>query len=240
MTAYTTDTFFNGRLRVRQSRNGYRFSIDAVLLAYYAQPRPGGVVLDLGTGCGIIPLMLVYRQPDIRVYGIELQTALADAAVHNVRANRMTERITIINGDMKNLEPATTGGPVDLVVCNPPYRKFGSGRINPDSQRAAARHEIHVDLAAVVGSAARMLSGGGRFLVVYPAERLADIVCRMREVRIEPKVLRTIHSGEGENAKLIVIEGTKNGRPGITVAPPLAVYRENGTYAPAVEKMFVP
>ena len=240
MTATSVDTFFNGRLQVRQSRNGYRFSIDAVLLAYYARPRPGDAVLDLGTGCGIIPLIIAYRHPDIRSYGIELQTELAHAAAENVRANHMTDRITIMAGDMKTLTPGATGGLMDLVTSNPPYRKSGSGRINPDSQRAVARHEIHIDLDAVVGTAARMLRVGGKFVVVYPAERLTDLMCRMRDARIEPKLLRTIHSVDQQAAKLIIMEGVREGRPGLTVASPLSIYRENGTYTPAVEKMFRP
>ena len=106
---------------------GYRFSIDAVLLAYFADPRPGDKVLDLGTGCGIIPLILAYRQPNIAIYGVEVQTKLAELAVSNVRENQLEGRITVFCTDMKLLRPAMTAGPVDLVVCNPPFRRRGSG-----------------------------------------------------------------------------------------------------------------
>ncbi|MBW2593405.1 MAG: tRNA1(Val) (adenine(37)-N6)-methyltransferase [Deltaproteobacteria bacterium] len=238
MSLYTTDTFFNGQVSVKQSRHGYRFSIDAVLLARLAAVHPGERVVDLGAGCGIVSLLLAYRYPDIRLYGIELQQELAIAAKDNVTENHMQDRIVILQGDMKTVTAGSVGGPVDLVVSNPPYRKSGSGRINPDSQKALARHEIHVTIEGVARTARRLLKTAGRFVVVYPAERLADILTRMRGAGIEPKWLCMIHSGRKTPAKLMVIEGVKGGRPGMKIAPPLVIYREDGTYTPAVEKMF--
>ena len=238
MSFYTTDTFFGGRVSVRQSRQGYRFSVDAVLLARLAAVRPGDRIVDLGTGCGIVPLLLAHQYPDIHVYGVELQQELATVAGDNASANHMQDRITILQGDMKALTTQSVDGPVDLVISNPPYRKSGSGRINPDSQRALARHEIHVTLEDVVAAARRLLRTAGRFAVVYPSERLTDILTRMRIAGIEPKRLCMIHSGRQTSAKRMVIEGVKGGRPGMKIAPPLIIYREDGTYTPAVEKMF--
>jgi len=139
---------------------------------------------------------------------------------------------------MKTLTAGSVGGPVDLVISNPPYRKSGSGRINPDSQKALARHEIHVTLEDVVRTARRLLRTAGRFVVVYPAERLTGILTRMRCAGIEPKQLCMIHSGRKTPAKLMVVEGVRGGRPGMKIAPPLIIYGEDGTYTPAVEKMF--
>ena len=237
MSVYTTDTFFNGQVLVKQHRQGYRFSIDAVLLARLAAVRPGDRVVDLGTGCGIVPLLLAYRHSDIRLYGIELQQGLADAARDNVLANHMQDRITILEGDMNTVTAGSVGGPVDLVVSNPPYRKSGSGRVNPNSQKALARHEIHVTLEEVVKTARRLLRTAGRFVVIYPAERLADLLTRMRGAGIEPKWLCIIHSGRKTPAKLMVVEGVKGGQPGMKIAPPLFIYCEDGTYTPAVERM---
>lgn len=238
MSIHTTDTFFNGQVSVKQSRHGYRFSIDAVLLACLASVHPGDRVVDLGAGCGIVSLLLAYKYPDIMLYGIELQPELANAAGDNVSANHMQNRIAIVQGDMKTVTAGSVGGPVDLVISNPPYRKSGSGRINPGSQKALARHEIHVTLEGVVGAARRLLKTAGRFIVVYPAERLTDILTRMRGAGIEPKWLCMIHSGRKTTAKLMVIEGVKGGRPGMKIAPPLVIYSEDGTYTPEVEKMF--
>jgi tRNA1Val (adenine37-N6)-methyltransferase len=238
MSLYTTDTFFNGQVSVKQCRHGYRFSIDAVLLAHLAVVHPGERVVDLGTGCGIVSLLLAYQYPDIRLYGVELQPELVNAAKDNVSVNRMQDRISILEGDMKTIIAKSVGGPVDLVVSNPPYRKSGSGRINPGSQKALARHEIHVTLEGVVSAARRLLRTAGRFVVIYPAERLADLLTRMRRAGIEPKWLCMIHSGRETTAKLMVVEGVKGGRPGMKIAPPLFIYREDGTYTAAVEKMF--
>jgi tRNA1Val (adenine37-N6)-methyltransferase len=240
MTSYTTDTFFNGRIGIKQNQAGYRFSIDAVLLAYHAGPRSGDKVLDLGTGCGIIPLIMAYRHPDIRICGVEVQAALAELAVSNARENRYDDRITIYCNDMKHLQPDKTAGAVDLVVCNPPYRKQGSGRINPDEQRAIARHELKADLGTVVKTAYRMLRTAGRFVTIYAADRITDILTEMRVDRLEPKYIRMVHSDRHAEAGLVLVEGIKGGRPGLKIAPPLIVYDDKGEYTKEVKKMFRP
>ncbi len=240
MNPLTADTFFNGRIRVKQNRDGYRFSIDAVLIAGLTIPSPDDTVLDLGTGCGIIPLILAYRHPKIKVHGIEVQQQLADLAIINVEENRMKDRITIHCMDMKKLKHDMMSGPVDLVVSNPPYRKAESGRINPDQQRAVARHEIKATLSDVVETAQRMLRTAGRFVTVYPAERMADILIQMRSAGLEPKSLRTVHSDRHTDAKLIIVEGKKGGRPGLKIGSPVIIYRKDGSYTEEVQEMFKP
>jgi tRNA1Val (adenine37-N6)-methyltransferase len=240
MNSYTTDTFFNGKIRITQDRTGYRFSIDAVVLAYHTVPHPGEKVLDLGTGCGIIPLILAYRQPQIAIYGVEVQKELSELAVSNVRENQLEDRITVLSADMKLIDPSMTAGPVDMVVCNPPFRKQGSGRINPDAQRAVARHEITVTLGDIIQTSHRMLRTAGRLVLIYTAGRLTDILCRMRTDGIEPKFLRMIHSRQDSEAALILIEGVKGGRPDLKIAPPLIIYDKRNHYTDEVESMFRP
>jgi tRNA1Val (adenine37-N6)-methyltransferase len=240
VNACTTDTFFNGKIQINQNRTGYRFSIDAVLLAHFANPRSGNKVLDLGTGCGIIPLILAYRQPLISIYAVEVQTALAELAVSNVRENRQEDRITVICTDMKLLKPPMTAGLVDLVVCNPPFRRQGSGRINPDAQRAVARHEIKANLSDIIQTSHRMLRAAGRLLLIYTAGRLTDVLSRMRIEGIEPKFLRMIHSRQDTKATLVLIEGIKGGRPDLKIAPPLIIYGRGNDYTEEVALMFRP
>jgi tRNA1Val (adenine37-N6)-methyltransferase len=240
MNSYTTDTFFDGKIRITQDRTGYRFSLDAVLLAYFADPRSGDKVLDLGTGCGIIPLILAYRQPHIALYGVEVQTELAELADSNVRENQLEDRITVFCTDMKLLRPDMTAGPVDLVVCNPPFRRQGSGRINPDAQRAVARHEIKANLGEIIQTSHRMLRTAGRLVLIYTAGRLTDILSRMRTDGIEPKFIRMIHSRQDTEAVLILIEGVKGGRPDLKIAPPLIIYDKKTDYTDEVESMFRP
>ena len=240
MADYTTDTFFNGRIRVKQDREGYRFSIDAILLANQAAPRPEDKVLDLGAGCGIISLILAYRHSGLTVYAVEVQAELARLASTNVNDNQLQDRITILDADMKTLKPDMTAGPVDLVVCNPPYRRPDSGRINPNQQRAIARHELKAELQDVIACTRRILKTTGRFVTIYTAERTADILCQMRAGGLEPKYIRAIHSDAHSEAKLVLVEGTKGGNPGLKITPPLILYQENGDYTDEVQRMFEP
>jgi tRNA1Val (adenine37-N6)-methyltransferase len=240
MECLTTDSLFNGNIRVKQNRSGYRFSMDALVLAQHAIPCPDDTVLDLGTGCGIIPLILAYRHPTIKIYGVEVQTQLADIATHNIAENGMEDRIRILCKDLKRLKQNMTCGPVDLVVTNPPYRKLTSGRLNPNQQRAVARHEIKTTLSEVVETARCMLRTSGRFVIIYSAERLTDIIIQMRSAGIEPKYIRMIHSSPQMNAKRIIVEGKKGTRHGIKIGPPLIIYRKNGSYSDEARAMFLP
>lgn len=234
----TADAFFDGRIRVRQYRDGYRFSVDSVILAHHVAAAPAERFLDLGTGCGIMPLIIAVRNPNASVTGIEIQEDLADLAAANVLENRLTERIGIRHLDMTRLARRDVVGPVDMVFSNPPYRRMRSGRMNPNRQKAAARHEIHATLTQVVATAARMLDLGGRFALVYSAERLAELLSELRGRDLEPKWLRAVHSRAAAPAKLVLVEALKGGRSGMTVGPPLVVYKADGDYTAEVSAMF--
>ena len=161
MDEVTRDSFFDGRIRLAQPRRGYRYSIDAVILANGVNPKPGQTLVDLGTGCGIIPLILAFRCPAIRIWGIELQASLAAVAEENIRENHLASTVTIVCADMRAVAPESIGAPVDIVVSNPPYRRGRSGRINPDEQRALARHEIAVTLPDLTRISRRLLRNRG-------------------------------------------------------------------------------
>jgi tRNA1Val (adenine37-N6)-methyltransferase len=240
MPSVTPDTFFNGRIRVDQDRHGYRFSIDAVLLASFCRLQSCRTIVDLGTGCGIIALILGYRYPDARIKAVEIQPALAEFAKVNACQNAMGDRITVLQTDMRTLTARMVSGPVDAVVSNPPYRRGESGRINPDEQRALARHEIAVTLPEIVQTACRVLKTGGRFLTVYPAERLGELFSRMGAERIEPKRVQAVHSDRSKAAKLVLVEGIKGARPGVAIAAPLFLYAADGAYTEEIQKMFLP
>jgi tRNA1Val (adenine37-N6)-methyltransferase len=152
----------------------------------------------------------------------------------------MTSQVTVLRADMRDIRPETIGAPVDTVVCNPPYRRGRSGRVNPNEQQALARHEIAITLPDIVAVSRRLLKTGGRMIVIYTASRIADLLWHMRAGRIEPKRLRTIHPEPGKDARLVLVEGAKNGRPGTVVLPPLIVYTGHGDYSEEVEAMFAP
>ncbi|MBR9980309.1 MAG: tRNA1(Val) (adenine(37)-N6)-methyltransferase [Desulfatitalea sp.] len=233
----SSDTFFNGRLIVHQLRNGYRFSIDAVLLAATITPRPGDRMLDLGTGCGVISLIVAFRHPTVQIHAVEIQESLADLARTNIAANHLDQRISLSQADMRHLPAGQVGAPFDWVVSNPPYRASCTGRVNPDNQKALARHEIMLDVTQLIATAKRMLRTGGRLATIFPAARAVDLLWQMRSAGLEPKWLQAVHSREGEEARLLMVHAIKAARPGLIWAPPLMVYGEDGGYTPAVQKM---
>jgi len=227
----TTETPFLKGLRICQKRKGYRFSIDAVVLAHHVSLKAPAVAVDLGTGCGIIPLILASRFPLLQVYGIEIQKDLAELALKNVRLNHMEGQITILHTDMKDLGPYLRSGVADVVCSNPPYRKLHAGRLNPDPEKAVAKHEVKAAISDVLSVAEKLLKTSGRVFVIYAADRATDLLTQMRASKLEPKGLRWVHSKENQNAELVLAEGLKRGKPGLKVAAPLVVHNKDGSYS---------
>ena len=219
---------------------GYRFSLDAAIAAAGVHPKKGDVILDLGTGCGIIALMLAFRYAFVRIIGIEIQDRLVDLARTNIRENKLDKQIAIVPGDVRKLHSRDVGGPVDWIVCNPPYRKARSGRINPETQKALARHEINITMTDIVHCAQKFLHNGGQFVSIYPAERGVDLLANMRQAGIEPKWMQCVHSHAGDKAKLLCVRGKKGGRPGLSIQSPMVIYDEQGAYTDEVEHLLHP
>jgi tRNA1Val (adenine37-N6)-methyltransferase len=215
----TIDPFMDGRLRIIQSKKGYRFSIDALLLADFVTIKKNDIAIDLGTGCGVIPLSILATKPVKHIYSIEIQQELAFQAMRNARLNNLENRMSVIMGDLKN--PPLPASSMNVVVCNPPYRRKESGRINPDRQRAIARHEIYASLDDIIKTARYLLVTKGRLSIIYPAERMTDLLEKLRASGFEPKKLRVIYPDNDSNAKLVLIEAWLNGNSGLTILPPL-------------------
>jgi tRNA1Val (adenine37-N6)-methyltransferase len=239
MRALTEDRFYGGRLVVCQHRDGYRFSIDAALLAAFVRTAPEARVVDLGCGCGIVALLMAFLEPSCRVVGVEIQPGLATLAKTNVARNRLEGRITILEKDLRQLQRRHCG-PVDLVVANPPFRPAGSGRINPDEERAGARHEILGTLADFVSAGRRLLNPGGSLMLIYPASRGVDLILTLRKAGLEPKYLRLVHTRPGSGARLILVRALKGAGPALEVGPPLFVYQAPGQYGQEVAAMLDP
>jgi tRNA1Val (adenine37-N6)-methyltransferase len=194
------DDFMDGGLKLIQSRTGYRFSIDAILLSEFVTIKRGDMVVDLGTGCGIIPLTLLLTKPVGYAIGLEIQADLADQAARNIILN-----------------PSSA----DVVICNPPYRPTNSGRINPEPQRAIARHEMLASLNDILNATSRILRAKGRLAMIYPAVRLVDVLVRMRGFNLEPKRVRIVYPGMQSEGKLALIEASLGGSGGLKILPPL-------------------
>ncbi|MCK5437245.1 MAG: tRNA1(Val) (adenine(37)-N6)-methyltransferase [Desulfobulbaceae bacterium] len=227
-TECTEDTMFSGRLTCVQHRLGYRYSIDSLLLAHFVAPKKDDHILDLGAGCGIVSLILAYRWPDVTVSAFEIQNRFVSLIRRNIEKNRFQDRIRVIEGDLCGISKLIEPGAFELVVSNPPYRKSGSGRLNPEKEQAIARHEIVADLRSVIRAALFAVKNRGRAAFVYPAARGAALMAELKSSGLEPKRLRIIHSYPGGDGKLVLIECVKNGREELKILPPFFVYTEPG------------
>lgn len=221
------DLTFND-LKILQAKTGYRFSIDPVLLSAFIPSLKNARVVDLGTGNGIIPLLLSARKEAQSITGVEIQPVMVERAQRSVELNGLEETIRIVQGDIRELPEELLAGGYDVVTVNPPYRAPDSGRVAPGSERAMARHELSGDLADFLNAAASLLKSGGRFYIVYLADRVAELLSGMRSCRLEPKRLRTVHPHEGEAARMVLVEGRKGGRQGMVVEAPLTIYKGEG------------
>jgi len=231
-------SLFEGRLSLYQYKEGYRFSIDSLLLAAFARERVRGQVADLGTGSGVLPLLLARSAEVSSITGFEIQPDLAELARRNVELHKLDGRVSIEQADIKKMRSLRRAETFDAAVANPPFYPLGTGRINPNAQDAGARHELLATLQDFVGAAARLVKNGGRFCAIFPASRGADFICTMRANKIEPKALRCVHSREGENAVMVLVEGMKNAGSQATILPPLVIYASGQTYGSEVQAMF--
>jgi len=219
----TVDTIINDQIRIYQPLDGYRFSIDAVALANSIKPSKHEQILDLGTGCGVIPIILAHTYPDITLIGVEIQKELVDLANHNITINNFNHRIKIIHTDMKNLKGNGFCTPITRVICNPPYWTLQSGRMNPNEQRAIARHEIHATLNDIVETARRILPTSGHLHMVYPVDRMVDLITTLRLYHIEPKRMRLIHFDYLSDARLILVDAIKAAKSGLIMEKPFFI-----------------
>lgn len=237
---YTDDTLFDGRLICRQHQKGYRFSVDAVLLAHFCSPAKRDRVLDLGTGCGIVSLIMAHRHGDILLTGLEIQPDLAVLARNNVVQNHFSDRIDIISGDYREIKKLVTVESFDLVVSNPPYYPLGKGRMNPTGEQAAARHELHGDIFQLMKSGAFAVKNKGRVCVVYPADQTARLFSAMSANGLVPKKILPVYSYPEEGrARLVLVEAIKNGGHELAFLAPFYIYSEkNGPYSPRMQDYY--
>ncbi len=217
----TLDTFFDGKLQVIQKKKGYRFSMDAVLLSQFVKIRKDERVIDLGTGCGILPLLLSQTTKARSLVGVEIQAGLAECAKKNVLLNHLEDRMSILQQDLRELGKTFPPGSFDVVLSNPPYRKYRSGRINPSMEKAIARHEMRGTLEDLISVASYLLPAKGRCYVIFPATRTVDLLVALRSRKLEPKRLQFVHPHIGEDAKFILVESIKTSGVELKVTAPL-------------------
>jgi tRNA1Val (adenine37-N6)-methyltransferase len=228
------ETFLRGRLRILQKKRGYRFSLDPVLLAARVALKRGDRVIDLGTGSGIIPLLLAARHETGAIVGLEIQERYADMARRSVALGGLAERIEIRRGDVRDARIEFGPESFDVATCNPPFRPVGTGKVNPSDEKAIARHEVAGTLSDFVAAMRYLLRQRGRAHLVVPAARLVDLLAILRGARLEPSRLRTVHPRPGSRAELALVEAVKGGKPGLTVEAPLVVNGDGEGYSDEV------
>jgi tRNA1Val (adenine37-N6)-methyltransferase len=234
----TLDHLLPGNMKILQKKKGYRFSIDSILLAHFVRLQGGQKVLDLGTGSGIIPIILATKVKTTEIWGVEIQEELAEMAKKNIAMNHLQGCVHIVKGDARNLADRIGSERFDIVLTNPPYRKIRSGRINPLREKAIARHEIKGSLTDMAKIAFRLLRPKASFYIVYPAVRTADLITYIRESNLEPKRLRLVHPNREKGAQLILVEASKGGGPGVEIHPPLFIHDLNGQYSEEMRSIY--
>ncbi|MCY1033757.1 methyltransferase [Corallococcus sp. BB11-1] len=226
----TLDAICGGEVQVLQRRAGYRFTLDPVLLAHFAVFEAGahrGRLVDLGTGCGIIPLVLARRLGRTDITALELQPGLFSLAERNVYLNRSEGAVTLVQGDLRRAEEMFPASSFGHVLCNPPYRARTAGQRNLSLEKALARHELACELPDVVRAAAYLLVPRGGLCMVYPASRFGELVSVLRTVQLEPRTVRMVHPRADRPAKLVLLHAVKGGRADLTVLPSLVVHSED-------------
>ena len=213
-----------------QDPSRFCFGVDAVLLSSFARVKKGDRVLDLGTGTGIIPILLAAKTKGEHFTGLEIQEESAEMASRSVAMNELEEKVSIQQGDIKEVALLFHGQTFQVVTSNPPYMNEGGGLVNPHSPKAIARHELLCSLEDVVSGASKLLQKGGRFYMIHRPHRLTDIMTLLRQYKLEPKRLRFIHPFQDKAPTMVLVEGIKESNPMITVDAPLIIYKAPGEY----------
>ncbi|BDD87234.1 tRNA1(Val) (adenine(37)-N6)-methyltransferase [Desulfofustis limnaeus] len=239
------DTMFGGAVKCRQYRHGYRYSIDSLLLAHFPQINSAETVLDIGTGCGIIGLILLYRygHQAISVTGLEAQHELLELADVNRRINGCGDRFQLIHGTVEESARLLPAEAYTLVVLNPPFYRAGSGRPSVNRQARIARHQGPDGIGPFLAAAAHAVKNRGRVALIYPAENTVELLAALRQVKLEAKRIRPVYSypDPEEQARLVLVEATKNGSPDLALLPPLYIYRcRGGPWSAEVAAMYQP
>lgn len=224
-------------IRLYQSKKGYRFSVDSLLLYDFVTLREAFAVADLGAGSGIIGILLAKKYPKASVDLFEIQDSLFRLARKNILLNQLEDRVKPIRCDLR-IQPVSASGAYDLVVSNPPFRKLRSGLLNIEVEKAIARHEIKLSLQEFVAAAASFLRAKGRLCLIYHPSRLSELIDALRKKGIEPKRLRFVHSTISSEAKMVLVEAAKGGRTGLKVEKPLYLYKEGGGYADEMKMIY--
>jgi tRNA1(Val) A37 N6-methylase TrmN6 len=227
-------------LKLLQHPDYFCFSIDAVLLANFVQPRGQDKVLDLGTGTGIIPHLLQAKQEVKQIVGIDIQPEVIKLARESASYNQLKDKLKFFHLDLRQALSFFGSESFDYIVSNPPYQKEGTGELSPNRSQALARTEIKCNLEDIVKVSNQLVKYGGQVAYVYRAQRLAELLSLMEDYNLAARRLRLIHSRQDSLAKLVLVEAVKGGGSDLKAAPPLVIYDDKGEYTTEIEEIYHP
>lgn len=241
----TNDSMFNGAVSCRQYQDGYRFSVDAVLAAHFYTPGRSETVLDLGAGCGIISLILMYRWGEIiqKIQAVEYQPQLCNLIQANISNNGFSNKCSSVQGDVRSILDVVKPESFSLVICNPPYYPAGSGRKNQSDECRLARHLLTASLDDFTRAAALSVKNGGNVVFIYPAEFISTLCLSLSRMRLEMKEMQCIYSYPSADieARLVLVRCVKNGGIGSKILVPFYIYEEkNGRFSDEMQKLYQP
>ncbi len=226
-------------LRIIQNKTGFCFGIDSVLLSDFAKEiKEDAKVVDLGTGTGIIAILLCGKTKLKEIIGVEIQKEVCEMANKSIKLNNLENKFKIINDNILNIEKIIGKNSIDVIVTNPPYKKKGTGIKNENENKIISRHETTASLEDFIDISCKLLKDKGEFYMVHRPERLVDIIEIMRKYKIEPKILRFVYSNKNSEPKLVLIKGIKNAKPFLKVKNNLYIYQEDGNYTEEINKIY--
>jgi tRNA1(Val) A37 N6-methylase TrmN6 len=224
--------------KIIQNPKNFCFGMDAVLLSNFTKVKEGESVIDLGTGTGIIPILLEAKTPGEHFTGLEIQKDSAEMAKRSVLMNNQQDKIQIVVGDIKEADKTFPLASFNVVTSNPPYMNGGKGLVNLHSPKAIARHEIYCTLEDVIRVASKLLTVGGRFYMIHKPHRLVEIIQVLKQFKLEPKRIRFVHAYKHKEANMVLIESIRNGKPMVKIENPLIIYDRVKCYSDEIYEIY--
>lgn len=232
------DLELNG-LKIIQNKNGFCFGMDSVLLSDFAKEiKKNSTILDMGTGTGILGILLSAKTQDTKITGVEIQPEVAQMAQRSIQLNHLEERIDIICKDIKELKKVYETRSFDAIITNPPYKKKGTGGMNKNEAKLISRHEVAANLEDFISIASYLLKDQGSIYMVHRPERLVDIMTNLRKYKLEPKAIKFVHPNQEKEPNLILVKATKNARPFLKVENPIYIYDLQGNYTKEILEIY--
>lgn len=226
-------------LKIIQNKNWFCFGIDSILLSDFAKDiKRNAKVVDLGTGTGIIGILLCKKTNLDKIYGIEIQTEVAEMAKRSILLNNLEDKFTIINDNIKNITNKFENNSIDVIVTNPPYKKKNTGLLSENKEQLISRHEIECNLEDIVENSYKILKSNGELYLVHRAERIVDIMYTLRKYKLEPKKIRFVHSKVDKSPELVLVKAIKNAKEFLKIEKPLYIYDSNNNYTREILKIY--